>query len=47
VAPFLTSTSARTPSPPESVSVSIISGSELGVSWTTPASDGGATVTRY
>lgn len=47
MAPFVASTAARAPSPPRYTSVTIISASQLRVSWASPASNGGASVTRY
>lgn len=46
MAPFVAMTAARAPSPPRSVAVTVISGSQLGLSWKEPESDGGSNVTR-
>lgn len=46
-APFATMTAARAPSPPRSVGVAVISGSQLALTWMGPESNGGSNVTRY
>ena len=47
MAPFTTLTAARAPSSPRSVTVVVISASQLGLSWMEPESNGGANITRY
>ncbi|CAM9386916.1 unnamed protein product, partial [Ectocarpus sp. 8 AP-2014] len=43
-APFVAMTAARSPSPPRSVGVSVLSESQLALSWMEPESNGGSNV---